>query len=173
MRNITLIAFTLLTSCVPTPESYPIPSQHNPSSLPEQLAYSDYVRATDPGAESYFLKDIKPLEGGSFRWTHANPEFRFFLKKIENRIFRLEFGIHPVIVKDLGALEMTIVVNNHPLATVRHDTAGDKVFEKAVPASWLVLNGDTLVSIRVHQPWPTTDKGVYLGFVFHGAGFIE
>ena len=166
-----MLALAALAGCVQPPHSYPIPPQHDPAATPERLAYTDYVRAADPGAEGYFVKDIKTLEAGSFRWTHAAPELRFFLNKIDNRVFRLEFGIHPVIIKDVGSLEMTIYVNGHLLETVRHTTPGAKLFEKAVSASWL-LNGDNLVGIRVHKPWPTADKGVYLGFVFYGAGFI-
>jgi hypothetical protein len=172
VRRLSIALMGLLTGCASAPESYPVPPQHEPVPGSERLVSSDYVRATDLGAESHFIKDMQSLEG-RYRWTHANPELRFFLTNIENRTFKLEFGVNPLILKQVGPLEMTILINQHPLAKVRHVTAGDKVFEKRVPKSWLVLNGENLVNIRVHNPWPAPDEGVFLGFVFYGAGFTE
>jgi hypothetical protein len=172
VRVLSIALFAMLLGCASAPESYPVPPQHDPAPGPARLARSDYVQADDPGAEGFFKKDVQSLEG-RYRWTRANPEFRFVLTNTENRTFKLEFGVNPLILKEVGPLEMTILVNQQPLATVRYATAGDKVFEKRVPKSWLVLNGDNLVNIRVHKPWPAPDKGIYLGFVFYGAGFIE
>jgi len=162
---------TLLTACASAPESYPVPPQHDAAPPPERLVQADYVRADDPGADGYFIKDVTALEG-SFRWALANPKLRFLLTKTENRSFQLEFAVNPLVLEKAGPLELTVLVNDHALATIRHASAGDKVFRKEVPPSWLLPNTENLVEIRVHSPWTAPD-GVQLGFVFRGAGFIE
>jgi hypothetical protein len=171
MRIAAVMVVLTSTGCVHTPESYPIPAQHSPVSGPERLAYGDFVHAADPGAESYILADIRGLEN-DFRWTGPNPELRFFLKHIERLNFRVEFGVHPVTLKDVGPLEFTIEVNGHFLAEVRENTPGAKSFQRPVPAQWLNSNADNRVKMRVRNPWPTADKN-YLGFVLHAAGFVE
>jgi hypothetical protein len=161
----------LLAACVPTPDSYPVPPQHDPVGGAERLADGSYVQATDPDAESYFIKDVRPLEG-TFRWTLVEPQFRFFLKYTKDLKFKLEFGVHPVTLQDVGPLRMTIWINDHPFAEIRETVPGQKTFEKPVPAIWLSPNADAMVRIRIHNPWPTRDKA-YLGFVLIAAGFVE
>ena len=166
-----LMLLAALSACVPTPESYRIPPQHEPVTEPERLAQAEYVRAGDSDAENYFEKDVKALEE-DYRWTGAIPQFRFFLRKIEGRRFQLKLEIHPTTFKDTGPVEITISVNKHSLATVRYETAGNKVFEKAVPPEWLMSGTENIVSVQVHNPW-RTPAGDLLGFIFHAAGFIE
>jgi hypothetical protein len=169
MRICCALVAGLLTGCASAPDTYP--PQHEPVTGPERLAYGDYVHAADPGAEGYILKDIRGLEG-HYRWTGPNPELRFFLKTADRLNFRLEYGVHPVTLKDVGPLEFTIEVNGHVLANLRETTPGDKTFLKRVPPQWLVAQGDNVVKISVRNPWQTPDK-YYLGFVFLGAGFVE
>jgi hypothetical protein len=166
-----LVLSILLTACASAPESYPVPPQHDPAPPPARLVQADYVRADDPGADSYFIKDVTALEG-TFRWALANPKFRFLLTKTENRSFQIEFAVNPTVLEKAGPLELTILLNEHALATIRHTSVGDKVFRKQVPQSWLLPNTENLVDIRVRNPWTAPD-GVQLGFVFRGAGFIE
>jgi hypothetical protein len=167
-----LALLLFMTGCVPTPERYPVPAQHNPVNGPEKLAYTEYVRAGDPDADSYIIKDIKGLEG-TFRWTASNPQLRFYLTKIEQTSFRLELGVHPVTLKDTGPLRLTIFINDHELAQLTYEKAGDTEFDKEVPAAWLLQDADNFVSIRVENPWLAPGDNVYLGFVFRGAGFVQ
>jgi hypothetical protein len=160
-----------LTGCTPAPDSYPIPPQHQPIVAPEKLASGDYVSAGDPEADRFFIRDVRGSEG-NFRWTSANPELRFILKSTERLKFELHYGVHQLLLREAGPLEMTITINGHDLATVRDPVAGDKTFQKAVPAEWLKANAENIVSIRVHNPWRAPDK-TYLGFIFVGAGFVE
>jgi hypothetical protein len=163
--------FAALSGCVPAPEGYRIPPQHEPVTEPERLVYAEYVRAVDFGAENFFEKDVKALEG-DYRWAGATPQFRFFLRKIEGRRFQLKLEIHPTTFKDTGPVEITISINKHSLATVRYETSGNKVFEKVVPQEWLMSGNENIVSVQVHNPW-RTPAGDLLGFIFHAAGFIE
>ena len=171
MRLLGVALLIALTGCTPSPESYPVPPQHQPIVAPEKLATDDYVKAGDPWAETFFVRDIRGSEG-KFRWASANPELRFELKKTERLKFQLEYGVHQLLLKEVGPLEMTITINGHDLATIRDPIPGDKTFQKAVPAEWLNPHAKNTVSIRVHNPWLTSDKS-YLSFIFIGAGFVE
>jgi hypothetical protein len=171
LRILGAALFLALTGCTPTPESYPIPEQHQPAVGPEKLATDDYVNAGDPWAEQFFVRDIRGSEG-KFRWTSANPELQFLLKKTERLKFQLVYGVNKFLLDQVGPLEMTIAINGHELAIVRDPSAGDKTFQKPVPAEWLNANAKNVVSIRVHHPWLTPDK-TYLGFIFIAAGFVE
>jgi hypothetical protein len=160
-----------LTGCTPPPESYPIPPQHQPIVAPEKLASGDYVSAGDPDAQTFFIRDIRGLEG-NYRWTSVSPELKFLLTNTDRLKFQLHYGVHPVLRKEVGPLELTIAINGHELATIRDPAVGDKTFQKAVPADWLKANAENIVSIRVHNPWLAPDK-TQLGFIFLGAGFVE
>ena len=46
-----------------------------------------------PWAEQFFVRDIRGSEG-KFRWTSANPELQFLLKKTERLKFRLVYGVN-------------------------------------------------------------------------------
>lgn len=174
MRRVVAILLSCLsTSCVPTPDSYPVPPQQRLPAGSEKVLYGEFVGATQPGAESYFIKDIKALEGGSWRWTFSNPELRFTLSSVQNRKFRIEFAIHEVTFKDTGPLTISYLINGHLLETERYTTPGEKQFQKPVPAAWLVAHGENRVLIRIHNPWKAPDDGVYLGILFHNAGFVE
>ena len=64
MRNALLRLALLLTGCAPSPESYPIPPQHQ-GDLPKQeiFSFGEYVKSSQPDAEAYFLRDIMGAGG--------------------------------------------------------------------------------------------------------------
>lgn len=168
-----------LCSCVPTPESYSLPPQHPP--LPPRTAQDkpaatanlgESVNAADPGADIYFVKDVKPSEGGPSRWTYAEPELRFLIKKPENRVFHLEFGINDRTFKETGPLRIVFLVNGRELERTTWNNFGDQVYEKAVPADWLKGWGENRITIRVLNPWKAQD-GVRLGILLQSASLAE
>ena len=162
----------LLTGCVPTPDSYPIPPQQKPPGSGDPIySFGEYVKSSQPDAESYFLHDVTGLEGGAWRWTYSQPELRFLLQSARSRRFSLKLGVNDVTLRDTGPLQLVIFVNGHELDRIVYDTPGDKSYEKAVPANMLRENAENRVLIRVLNPWDTNDPKVKLGFIFHEAGF--
>jgi hypothetical protein len=164
-----LISALLASGC--SPDSYPVPPQHNHDTTPDRLTPAEHFRAADPDAATFIVNDVQDLEGGAYRWTSVNPEFRFHLANIEGRRFRLEFGINPEMLRDIGAFEMTIEVNGHALDHAVFKTAGNRILELPVPADWLVAKGENRVRVRVHNPWPVAGHRTDLGFIFLAAGF--
>ncbi|MBC8164447.1 MAG: hypothetical protein H7Y20_01100 [Bryobacteraceae bacterium] len=162
-------------SCVPTPQSYTIPDQHKPVADGPKPVYEfgEFVRANDSTAERYFVKGIRGLESSAYRWTLAEPEFRFTLKSAKDRRFRIEFGISDRTLEDTGPLNIVFLVNGHELDRVKYTTFGDKVFEKRVPEEWLNATGENRVLVRVLNPWQAPDPGVKLGVLLLSAGFVS
>jgi hypothetical protein len=161
-----------LLSCVPTPESYRIPPQHQAPSGPEEIVgIGEYVTSNQIDADLYFVKDVKALEGPNWRWTFAEPEFRFALRSVKNRTLRIDFGVNDVTLRDTGPLRLAIFVNGHLLDKPVYDSPGDKRFEKPVPFSMLKEHEENHVRMQVLNPWQSSDPKIRLGVVLFGAGF--
>lgn len=167
-----------LCSCVSAPESYSVPPQHQTlpkgpeASRPVEPSLDDSVRADEAGAESYFVKDVKPPEGGAFRWTFAEPELRFFIKNPEDRLFRLAFGINDRTFRDTGPLRIAFLVNGRELDRTTWNSFGDHVYEKPVPPDWLKGWDENRISIRILNPWKAED-GVRLGILLQSASLAQ
>jgi hypothetical protein len=100
-----------LTGCVPTPPFYSVPPQHKPIAGEEVLGFGEFVESAHHSAESFFIKDVKALEGSAWRWTHAEPEFRFFVKSAQRRVFRLDMAISDVTFRDTGPVRLAVRIN--------------------------------------------------------------
>lgn len=171
--RIVIAAAALLASCTPTPPWYSVPVQHKPLSVEGTIGYGEFVRANDPEAETYFIKDVRGLEGAAWRWTLAEPEFRFFLKSAKGRVFHLNLGINDVTFRTTGPVRMQIFVNGQLLDEPVFQRPGDAVLEKAVPDGWLKPQAENRVLVKVLNAWPAADPGIFLGFVLHDAGFVS
>ena len=173
INRFALAATIVLTGCVPGPDSYPIPPQQKPPGAGQEIhSFGDYVKSGQPDAESYFVRDIAGVEAGAWRWTHAEPEFRFLVTDVANRRFKLEIGVNDVTFRDTGPLRLVIFINGKELDRVVYDSPGDKSYEKAVPPEMLRQTAENRVLIRVLNPWDTTDPKIKLGFILHEAGFL-
>jgi hypothetical protein len=166
-----------LVSCVPTPPGYGIPAQHPPladdgTPVVGAIPMGDFMRADDQNAQQYIVRDVRGLEM-NFRWTLAEPEFRFPLPVGPGaRWLRMEFGINDRTIGDTGPLRMVFEVNGHVLDRPVFGTFGLKVFEKQVPEEWLVA-GENRVQVRILNPWQSPDPAVKLGVVLNGIGLVK
>lgn len=157
----------LLTSCVKAPDSYPVPEQH----LPFRSSDTEFVGAGDPFAQKFFVRDIVPSDGGSWRWTAAEPELRFVLRSNQNRKLVFEFVINERTFKDTGPVTITFFVNKRLIGRETYESPGDKRFEKPVPAEWIRPNEETRVLARIENPWHTPQGD--LGILLKRVGFVR
>lgn len=164
------ICLICLTGCVNTPDSYEIPEQH--PTIYQPRAVGDSVRAEDPRAEAYFLKDVKGLEGPDWRWTGAEPEFRFDSSDPGEKRFQIEFTVHERTFKDTGPVSIEFYVNGNLLSRETYAADGRKVFQKTVPREWLRPSENRVV-MKILNPWEAPDPGVLLGVLFHSAGLVN
>ena len=163
----------IMTGCVPTPESYRIPPQHGAGdSFRSGDGFKEFFRSGDLGSDLFLVKDVQGHEGSDMRWTHAEPEMRFFLGSTENRRFVMQFSVHEATFRHTGPVTMVFLINGHELGSEQYDTPGHETFEKPVPSEWLRKGAENRVLVRVLNPWTAPD-GVKLGVVLHGAGFPE
>jgi hypothetical protein len=137
----------------------------------EILTLGESFTSAQPDAEQYFIKDIRGLEGGTWRWTLTEPEMRLHLVSATNRCFRMDIGVHEVTLRQTGPLKLEIHVNGQLLDSPVYDTPGDRRYEKAVPARMLKERAENRILVRVLNPWQAPDPGVRLGFLLFGAGF--
>jgi hypothetical protein len=168
------LAVTLLCAgCNQYPESYPPPEQREPLSAEEVGGEKTFVAANDPYAESFFIRDVRGLEAGQWRWTGAEPTFHFVLEKVENLKFVMGFSVAGATLKDTGPVTLKFFVNDRLLGEQLCEEFGDKRFEKAVDPSWLEANADTLVKVTIDPPWVSPADGTKLGIILTEAGFVE
>lgn len=166
-----LAGVLLAAGCDRYPDSYPPPEQREPAAAAEGADAKMFVAMNDPYAESYIVKDIRGLEAGEWRWTGPEPTLHFVLDTAEKLRFRMEFSIAGATFKMTGPLTITFRVNGHKLATERYDSYGRKQFEKPVPAEWIEVGGDTIVSATIEPPWISSNN-TKLGVILSRAGFV-
>jgi hypothetical protein len=118
------------------------------------------------------VKDVEGLEGADMRWTHAEPEFRFFLGVTGTLKLVSTFTVHSVTFKDTGPLRIAFFVNGREIAREVYDEPGSKRFEKVVPPELLKPKDENRVRFTILNPWKAAD-GAILGVVLHSAGFVE
>jgi hypothetical protein len=166
------VAALLLSSCVPTPDHYPVPAQHRLPSDASADLLSEFVRSSQADADTYYLKDVGTLEGSTWRWTREKPELRFHIGSNKGRIFRLDLGIHDLTFRETGPVTLAIRINGQLLDRPAFASSGDRTYQRAVPDSMLHPNAENRVEIEVLNPWKAPD-GVRLGFILHAMGFLK
>jgi hypothetical protein len=118
------------------------------------------------------IKDVVVDEQGPWRWTGREPELRFVLSSVTNRTLIVEFVINDRTFRDTGPVTISFYVNEHLAGQERYTSDGDKVFEKAIPPSWLKGRPETRVRIYVHDAWPSPG-GPELGILLKRIGFVD
>jgi len=147
--------------------------------MPAEVAERKYpagvlIEMGDPEADDAIVRDVQArIEGVGWRWTHEFPELRFLLHRTEKLKFTIDFGFPAPNFKDTGPVTVSFFVNGNLLDKVRYTTAGDKHFEKPVPAAWLKEGEYTVFRAQVDPPWVAPSDKARLGFVLHRVGFIE
>ncbi len=158
--------------CNQYPESYPPPEQRTPPAPEETGDAKMFVAMNDPDAESYFIRDIRGLEAGQWRWTGPNPTLHFVLDRADGLKFVMDFSIAGATFETTGPVTLTFEINGRRLDSVRYDSYGRKHYEKEVPAGWIEPGADTIVSIRIDPVWVAPQTGTKLGIILQRAGFV-
>jgi hypothetical protein len=163
------MAAVLPVGCVSTPDSYPVPEQHQP--FRAHMSDPEYVVAGARDASRFFVRDIR-LDAGLWRWTGAEPELEFTLSDRSDRKLEYEFVINEATFKHTGPVTISFFVNGRLLTRERYDSPGDKKVTKIVRGEWLQGRGKTRVLARVENTWRSPD-GVIFGILLKRAGFVE
>ena len=116
------------------------------------------------------MRDIVPSDGGSWRWTAAEPELRFVLQSNQNRKLLFEFVINERTFQDTGPVTISFFVNKHRFGRETYDSPGDKSFEKPVPSEWIHPKEETRVMARIENPWQSPEGP--MGVLLKRVGFV-
>jgi hypothetical protein len=169
-----LLPLFLLSGCVNIPDSYAPPVQRKPLGGTEPNPIGHFVNMGDLNATAYIVKDVADgAEAGSWRWARKRPELRFFLETIENLRFTADLSIADTLLKETGPVTISIFINGNLLDTVKYAEAGEKHFEKPVPAKFLRAKSMNFVAMEIDKVWVSKTDGAVLGFILTRAGFTQ
>ena len=169
-----LLSVCFLAGCANIPDSYAPPVQRQPLTGTEPGAISSFVNLGSPDAEEHIVRDVSDnAEGGGWRWTRKRPELRFFLETIENLSYKADFSIAESVFRETGPVTITIFINGHLLDTVKYSEAGEKHFEKPVPAKFLRAKAMNFAAMEIDKVWVSKTDGAVLGFILTRAGFTQ
>ncbi len=172
IRALTLLAVSVITSaCVSQPEIYAPPAQRKPLDQEILVRAQPMLDMSDPTVERYFVADIaKGVQSSPWRWTGPRPSVRVTLKSTSNLRYHMEFTLPEVTFKDTGPVTITYFVNHRVLDKVKYDTAGNKVFDKAVPSGFLKPMDENVLAAEVDKPWLSKGDGRRLGLILSRIG---
>jgi hypothetical protein len=163
----------VLAGCLNMPESYAPPMQRRALAGPDTSGLKHFIAMNDPAAPDHFLRDVRDLESGTWRWTGQNPTLRFVLPTVEGVKFKAEFSVSGETFATTGPFHITYWVNGKQLDKVRYTAPGPQSFSKPVDPAWLVKDGDNVVKMELEKAYVAKGDGVVLGVTLTRAGFVE
>ena len=174
MKFVSIAALAIaLTGCTSYPDSYPPPLQRAPITDETALGFRSFMTMNAPGAEGNFIQDVRPLEGGAWRWTGRRPTLRFVLNEVEDLKFVMDFSVAGATFDTTGPVTITFSINGKALETVSYTSFGEKHFERAVDPSWLEAGQDTIIAADISPVWVSPQDGTELGIILLQAGFVK
>jgi hypothetical protein len=172
IRSALVLCFILyLSACDRPPEISAPPVQRHPvlgvNPGPDALM----IEMNDPDAGLRIVKDIYPQSDPSWRWTAQDPTVKMLLLATDKLKFGADFAIWDDGFKTTGPVEITYLVNNRPLDTVRYETPGVKHFEKPVPVDWLGVDSETMIAMHMDKVYVAPKDGMKFGVILVRMGF--
>lgn len=170
LSPVVLMCLLLNAGCNRAPEGYSPPIQRQFGEAPSAA----FAEMGDPAALAFIVNDIRnQSEGAGWRWTHQRPELRYQLDRTDGWKLSMDFSFPAPNFRQTGPVTVSFFVNGNLLDKVRYAEAGDKHFEKSVPAAWLRTGEYTMVRAEVDPPWVAPVDKVKLGMVLYRGGFVR
>jgi len=168
MKLVAVMLAAMLCACDRMPESR-VPEQR-PAFEDIPLAGARVVNMDEPGVSLRFVRDISPDLASNWRWGFQKPAVRIRVRNPENLKYVIDFSLPEITFKDTGPVTIAFTVNDRVLERVRYDSAGDRHFEKAVPAEWLRAGEDAIVGGEIDKMWVAPGDGAKFGFILTRIG---
>jgi hypothetical protein len=132
------------------------------------------VAMSDADAPLYFVKDIdlEAPAGSPWRWAGPQATLKILALRTVNLKLSVDFTLWPTAFEQTGPVELAFLVNERQLDKVRYTTAGDKHFQKPIPAEWLTTETESAISISIDKMFVGAD-GKKFGFILSSAGFVQ
>jgi hypothetical protein len=109
---------------------------------------------------------------GQFRWAFLHPELRFRVLDNHALTFAAELAIPEATFKDTGPVAITVLIEGHPLATLRCPRAEKYRITKPVPPDWVTPGKAVHVTFETEPQWISPTDGAHLSFILYNAGFV-
>jgi len=172
--RVAILCFTVfLGACRNLPEAYAPPEQRPLILVDRPYRVRRVISMDDSDAPSRFVRDISPALAGTWRWTGQRPAIDIFMRVNEGVRYVIDFALPEVTFKATGPVTVSFLVNDHLLDSVRYTEAGDKHFEKPVPAEWIPVGRDSTVGAEIDKVWTAPDDRAKLGFVLVRIGLTQ
>jgi hypothetical protein len=173
-RPYLLPLFCLLAGCANIPDSYPPPAQRKSLAAADPSPVGPFVEMGDLNAAAYIVRDVTGgVAADSWRWTGKRPELRFFLEHVDGVKFKADFSVADATLKDTGPVTISVFINGALLDSIHCPTAGERHFEKPVPAKLLHAGSLNLAVMEIDKVWVSKLDGAALGFILTRAGFTQ
>lgn len=170
-RVVVSLLLSCLVGCVNYTNSQAPATERQPLGGPDPAKFRGMVRMADADAGKYIVSDVgDKVVGEKARWTGARPTLQLGVRPSDKLTLSIDFSIATEALAQTGAVTIGVFVNDHHLDRVTYDSPGDKHFEKAVPASWIIPDTVTLVAAEIDKLYAMPD-GVLAGFLLRSAGF--
>lgn len=174
MKRLLVLAPALtMWSCVSQQEPWAPSTERRPLTIDEANHLKTWLKMNDPSAPQHFVRDLKPLEGHTWRWTGKNPTIMLAAPKASGVRFAAEITVSDLTFKDTGPIAIKVTINGHELTTERYDAPGPKRIDKPVPDAVLKTTRENIVSMEVDKVWTSPIDGNRMGFVLTALGFIS
>jgi len=173
-RPYVFLLFCLLAGCANIPDFYSPPVQRQPLTTADPNPVGPFAEMGDLNAPAYIVHDVAlGVPASTWRWTGKSPELRFFLEHIDNVTFKADFSVADATFKDTGPVVISVFINGAPFDTVHCAAAGERHFEKPVPATLLHARSINLAAMEIDKVWVSKLDGAALGFILTRAGFTQ
>ena len=170
--GVALTALLACAGCISQKEVYAPDMDRRPLDIDGPTHLKTWLKMNDPTAPLHFMRDVKNMEGHTWRWTGKTPTLMLAAPSDRGVKFAANITVAEATFKDTGPVVIKVGINGQELTTERYDVPGPKRIEKPVPDGWLKTGRDNVVSMDVDKVWTSPIDGNQLGFVLTDLGFI-
>jgi len=130
----------------------------------------DYIAINRDYVEPHFVKDV--LDGdGDYRWTAAQPEFRFYVRSITSRKLHARFIVSGDTLRQTGPCRIRWFVNDAEVAASSHGEPGEQLFTTEIAERILRKDAENRVRMVIENPYIAPADKQAMGVLMMEIGF--
>ena len=162
-------AVLALSACQTTVPAYAPPPQFQAFEDYRPTRLSRVVNISDPDLQTHVVSGVL-ANAGPWAWTAKRVALKVKLYRVGDLRYTIDFTVADVTFKVTGPVQVTFLVNDHALGTVRYDKPGTQHYEKPVPSDWVMPGQDVEVAAEVDKVWTSPTDGAQLGLILTRMG---
>lgn len=157
-------------ACTPQLEYAPPAQKKMPEGVDVEVPM---LAMSDPAIRSHAVQDVLVGDAGSlWFWTNAHPRFQLDWSQGDSGwTFASEFTVADVVLKQVGAVTVTFILNNAVIGRERYAKDGTYKFEAPVKAEQLRGRDKLIFGMDVDPVYTAPGDGAKLGLLLQSIGF--